>query len=590
MVYLFFIYCFQHFVGLGGVYSAGAYSEGVILDVAVEGGKHCPVHELAVCEVDCRCVELLDRHVKYVVVIIVHDVEHLAGALCGCFLNYLDKFVLFHNQYCKTKREAPLGPPISFTSAKIRHFYKKCKILAIFEKHLKKNMYDLAIIGGGPGGYVAAERAGAAGMKVVLFERRELGGVCLNEGCIPTKTLLYSAKVYEYALHAYKYGITVPEAAFDYAKILKRKEKTVRKLVGGVKLKMKNADVEVVKQEVTIAGKAEDGSFVLNTGEQSYSAARLLICSGSEAVVPPIPGLREAGEAIVTNREILALQEPPKELVVIGGGVIGMEFASLYNSLGSKVTVIEMLPKILGPMDGAISAMLQRIYTKKGVEFHLGCKVTAIEGSTVVYTDPEGQECRAAADRILVSVGRRANVAGLGLESIGVEFGRGIKVDSHMRTNVPGVWAAGDVTGFSMLAHTASREGEVAVADMLGKPVEMSYKAVPGVVYTNPEVAGVGLTQEEAEKQGLDVKILELPMAYSGRFVAENEGGEGVCRIIVDAAGKVLGVHMLGNPCSEMIHSACIAIEKEMTVEQLKEVIFPHPTVSEIVKEVLFTL
>ena len=451
-------------------------------------------------------------------------------------------------------------------------------------------MYDLAIIGGGPGGYVAAERAGAAGMNVVLFERRELGGVCLNEGCIPTKTLLYGAKIYEYALHADKYGVTVPEAGFDYARMLKRKEKTVRKLVGGVKLKMKNAGVEVVRQNVTICGKDADGSFILKTEEAAFNAAKLLICTGSEAVVPPIPGLKEAGDIIATNREMLSLEEPPKELVVIGGGVIGMEFASLFNSLGSKVTVIEMLPKILGPMDGAVSAMLQRIYTKKGVEFHLGCRVTAIDGNAVVYTDPEGNECRAVADRILVSVGRRANVAGLGLESIGVEFGRGIGVDNHMRTNVEGVWAAGDVTGFSMLAHTASREGEVAVNDMLGRNDEMRYNAIPGVVYTNPEVAGVGLTQEEAEKQGLEVKILELPMAYSGRFVAENEGGEGICRIITAADGKVLGVHMLGNPCSEMIHSACIAIEQGMTAEQLKEVVFPHPTVSEIVKEVLFTL
>lgn len=452
-------------------------------------------------------------------------------------------------------------------------------------------MYDLAIIGGGPGGYVAAERAGAAGMKVVLFERKELGGVCLNEGCIPTKTLLYGAKIYEYALHADKYGVTVPEAGFDYARMLKRKEKTVRKLVGGVKLKMKNAGVEVVKEEVTISGRDADGSILLKTAENSWNASKLLICTGSETVVPPIPGLKEAGDVIVTNREMLSLQEPPKELVVIGGGVIGMEFASLFNSLGSKVTVIEMLPKILGPMDGAVSAMLQRIYAKKGVEFHLGCRVTAIEGSTVVYTDPEGQECRAAADRILVSVGRRANVSGLGLETLGVEFGRGIKVDGHMRTNIPDVYAAGDVTGFSMLAHTASREGEVAVNNMLGKEDVMRYNAIPGVVYTNPEVAGVGLTQEEAEKQGLEVRILELAMAYSGRFVAENEGGEGICRIVTAAEdGKVLGVHMLGNPCSEMIHSACIAIEQGMTAEQLKEVVFPHPTVSEIVKEVLFTL
>ena len=459
-------------------------------------------------------------------------------------------------------------------------------------------MYDLAIIGGGPGGYVAAERAGAAGLSVILFEKRELGGVCLNEGCIPTKTLLYSAKVYDYAKHGDKYGVNVEGSSLDFGAVFKRKAKVVKKLVGGVKLKMKNAAVEVIKEEAVIQGKSGEG-FSIASGENTYEARNILICSGSEAAVPPIPGLREGlGGVVVTNREILALEEQPESLVVIGGGVIGMEFASFFNSIGTKVTVVEMLPKILGPLDDEISAMLQAQYEKKGVEFHLSCKVVAIEGNEVVYEDPEGNTCRAAGDKILVSVGRRANIQGLGLERLGVEFalnpaGRpyGIKVDEKMRTNVPGVYAAGDVTGFSMLAHTASREGEVAVNTILGKEDRMRYDAIPGVVYTNPEVAGVGLTEAEAAKKGLDVKVLKLPMAYAGRFVAENERGEGLCKVIVDAADhRVLGVHMLGNPCSEMIHGACIAIEQRMTAEQLQEVVFPHPTVSEILKETVFTL
>ena len=458
-------------------------------------------------------------------------------------------------------------------------------------------MYDLAILGGGPGGYVAAGRAGAAGLSVVLFEKRELGGVCLNEGCIPTKTLLYSAKVYDYTRHADRYGVNVPESAIDFGAIFKRKEKVVKKLVGGVKVQMRNANVEVVKEEAAIAGKEADG-FVITAGEATYSARNILVCTGSEAAVPPIPGLREGlGDVVVTNREILSLTEQPERLVVIGGGVIGMEFASFFNSIGTQVTVVEMLPKILGPLDDEISAMLQAQYAKKGVEFHLSCKVVAVEGNEVVYEDAEGNTCRAAGDKILVSVGRRANLEGLGLEKIGVELalnpaGRpyGIKVDEKMRTNVPGVYAAGDVTGFSMLAHTASREGEVALNTILGKEDAMSYKAIPGVVYTNPEVAGVGVTEAEAAKQGLDYTVLKLPMAFSGRFVAENERGEGLCKVIVDAKTQtVLGVHMLGNPCSEIIQSACIAIDKKITVGQLKEVVFPHPTVSEILKETLFT-
>ena len=458
-------------------------------------------------------------------------------------------------------------------------------------------MYDLAIIGGGPGGYTAAERAGATGLSVVLFEKNELGGVCLNEGCIPTKTLLYSAKVFDYARHADLYGVSVEGASFDYSKILKRKTKVVRKLVGGVKLKMKNSGVTVVGGEAVIAGPVA-GGFVVSCGGTEYVASRLLICTGSEAVVPPIPGIKEAGDVIVTNREILALEEPPAELVVIGGGVIGMEFASFFNSIGSKVTVIEMMPKILGPMDSEISELLQKQYAKKGVEFRLGCKVTGIEGDTVVYEDPEGNVCRVHGDKILVSVGRRARLEGYGLETLGVSLaltpaGRpyGIKVDDHMRTDVPGVYAAGDVTGFSLLAHTAVREAEVAVNDILGRDDKMSYKAIPGVVYTNPEVAGVGLTEDEAARKGIDVTVLKLPMAYSGRFVAENERGEGLCKILVcPSSHEVLGVHMLGNPSSEMIHSACIAIEQGMTVERLKEVVFPHPTVSEIIKETVFTL
>ena len=458
-------------------------------------------------------------------------------------------------------------------------------------------MYDLAIIGGGPGGYVAAERAGAAGLKVVLFERKSLGGVCLNEGCIPTKTLLYSAKVYNYAMTGDHYGVYVNDPSFKYDEIVARKNKVVKKLVGGVKAAMKGNKVEVVAESATIQGRDSEG-IKIEAGGNVYAAKNLLICTGSEAAVPPFPGLKEAGDVIVTNREILEMTERPEELVVIGGGVIGMEFAAFFSTLGTKVTVVEMLPKILGPLDDEISDMLQKQYEKKGVQFCLRCKVTGIEGNTVVYEDPEGKVCRVSGDKILVSVGRRANLQGFGLENIGVELalnpaGRpyGIKVDEKMKTNVPGVYAAGDVTGFSMLAHTASREGEVAVNNILGKEDRMRYNAIPGVVYTNPEVAGVGLTEAEAKAKGVDYKVVKLPMAYAGRFVAENERGEGICKVIVGAKyHEVLGVHMLGNPCSEIISAACVAIETEMTLEQLQEVVFPHPTVSEIIKETSFTI
>ena len=449
-------------------------------------------------------------------------------------------------------------------------------------------MYDLIIIGAGPAGYVAAERAGHKGLQVLMFEKKSLGGVCLNEGCIPTKTMLYSAKTYENALHGDKYGVFGDNIRFDYGKIVARKNKIVRKLVAGVDAKMKINHVTVVKGEATIQGKSANGIEVVCNGE-SYSGKNLLICTGSEAFVPPIPGLAEAGEIIVTNREILEMKEQPASLVIIGGGVIGMEFASLYNSLGTKVTVIEMLPEILGNNDFEISAMLRDIYTKKGIEFNLNAKVVQIDGNKVIF-EKDGNKETVEGEKILVSVGRRAVTTGFGLENLNVELLKGgIKVDEKMRTNVPNVFAAGDVTGFSLLAHTAYREGEVVVNNLTGRDDNMRYNAIPGVVYTNPEVAAVGETEESAKEKGIAYKVAKLPMTYSGRFMAENEGGNGLCKVLIgEKYGEIIGVHMLGNPSSELIYGACMAIEQEMTLTEMQEVVFPHPTVSEIFREVVF--
>lgn len=450
-------------------------------------------------------------------------------------------------------------------------------------------IYDLAIIGGGPAGYVAAERAGAKGLKVVLFEKKELGGVCLNEGCMPTKTLLYSAKIYDSARAADKYGVTVEGAGFDFAKIIDRKSRVVRRLVGGVGVKMRNNNVQVVKGEASIKGKEAKG-IAVESGEETYVSSNLLICTGSETFIPPIEGIAEAGDTIVTSRELLASKERPESLVVIGGGVIGMEFASFFNSMGTQVTVVEMQPEILPGSDAEIAVMLRETYMKKGVAFNLGCKVTKVNGNTVEYVDSEGTPGSVSGDKILVSVGRRAVISGFGLENLSVEMERGgIKVDELMRTNVPGVFAAGDVTGYSMLAHTASREAEVVVNNLTGGDDKMTYNAVPGVVYTNPEVASAGMTAEAAAAAGIACRELKLPMAYAGRFMAENEAGNGLCKVIVaEGSGEVIGAHMIGNPCSEIIYGACMAIEHKMTAEELEKVIFPHPTVSEIFKETIF--
>jgi len=449
--------------------------------------------------------------------------------------------------------------------------------------------FDLAIIGGGPAGYVAAERAGKKGLKVVLIEKGELGGVCLNEGCIPTKTLLYSAKIYDNAVASSKYGVETKEVTFDFSKMMARKQKVVKKLVGGVGIKMKEHHVEVIKDTAYIKGRSAEG-IAIKVGGQEVVATNLLICTGSEAFLPPIPGLGAPGDLILTNREILELKERPESLVIIGGGVIGLEFASFYNSLGTKVTIIEMLDEILTGMDREMSEMLRKEYTKKGITFNISAKVTEVKGNEVFF-EKGGKTTSVTGEKILVSVGRKPNTAGFGLENIGVELNRGgIKVDEKMRTNVPNVFAAGDVTGFSLLAHTASREGEVVVNNLTGRNDQMRYNAIPGVVYTNPEFSGVGLTEESAKAQNIEYKVAKLPLAFAGRFIAENEGGIGLCKVLIGAKyGEVLGVHILGNPSGEIIYGASMAIEMEMTIKEMEEVIFPHPTISEIFKETIFS-
>jgi len=447
-------------------------------------------------------------------------------------------------------------------------------------------IYDLAILGGGPAGYVAAERAGAKGMSVILFDKRALGGVCLNEGCIPTKTLLNSAKVLEYAHEAGKYGINVENISIDFKKIMARKDKVVRKLVAGVGAKMKHVRVDVILANAVISEKRGE-VIKIDADNKEFQASRLLICTGSEAAVPPIPGLDIS--LIMTNREILKMKECPKSLVIIGGGVIGSEFADFFNAMGTKVTVIEMLPEILTGVDEEIAAFVRKEFEKKGVEYHLNARVTKLNGKEVIF-EKEGKELQITGDEILLSVGRKANVAGIGLENIGVEFTpKGIKIDEHCRTNVPNVYAAGDITGFSLLAHTASREGEVAVNHMIGRKDRMRYEAIPGVVYTHPEIAGVGLTETSAREKGIEVEVKKLPMAYAGRFIAENEGKDGFCKVIVGKKyHEILGIHMVGGVCSEMIYGACSIIESQLRVQDVEEIVFPHPTVSEIIKETIF--
>ena len=453
-------------------------------------------------------------------------------------------------------------------------------------------LYDLIVLGGGPAGYNAAERAAEEGLKTLLFEGRALGGVCLNEGCIPTKTLLYSAKIYDYAKHGPEYGVSFDGAKIDHKAVVERKGRVVKMLVGGIGATLKKAGVTVVSENAKITGRDGEGFTVAAAGTE-YKAKKLLVCTGSTAAVPPIPGLREsvASGFAKTNREILEMTTVPKKLVVIGGGVIGLEMASYFNSIGSKVTVIEMLDHIAGPTDREISSILQKNYMKRGVEFLLQAKVTSVEKDGVCF-EKDGKAQKAEADCVLVSIGRRAMTADIGLETIGVKVERGaIVTNERCETNIAGVWAAGDVNGKLMLAHTAYREGEVAVNNMVGKRDEVHYESIPSVIYTNPEVASVGETSESVKEKGLDAKILSVTLKYSGRYVAENEGGDGIVKLIIDKEHRYLiGVHMIGNYASEIIYGAAMMVEKKMRVDNIKKFVFPHPSVCEVIREGIFQI
>ena len=451
-------------------------------------------------------------------------------------------------------------------------------------------IFDLIVIGGGPGGYLAAERAAQAGLKTALFEKNALGGVCLNEGCIPSKALLNSAKTYEHALHAQDYGVSCGNVTIDQAAVIRRKRKVVRNLVSGVKAKMRRHGVQVFMEEASIEGKERE-LFAVRSQSGKVLGKKLIIATGSSPAIPPIPGAREnLGDFVLTNREVLELEQIPRQFVVIGGGVIGLEMAAYYATVGSKVTVVEMLDHIAGGADREISSILQKELENKGITFLLQHQCTRIEPGKVWVKGADGLETELNADKVLLAIGRRANAQNIGLERIGVATNRsGIITDSMGRTNVDGVFAIGDVNGHHMLAHTAYREAEVAVNVMLGRKDAMRYHANPSVIYTVPEVASVGKTEEECQEKGIEYEVQKLSMRHSGRFVAENEGGDGLCKILIDKKRRtVLGVHLIGSYSGEIIWGAAEMIEMQLRVADARQIIFPHPTVSEIIREVLW--
>lgn len=448
-------------------------------------------------------------------------------------------------------------------------------------------MYDVIVLGGGPGGYLAAERAGQAGLKTLLIEGEHLGGTCLNEGCIPTKTMLHSAKVYAHAAGGAYCGVTAENVRIDHNAVIDRKERVVRALVGGIGTTMKASHVEVVKSRGTLLGR-ETGEYLVEAGQTRYAGKNLIIATGSVCVIPPIEGLVESLRSgfALTNREMLSLREPPRRLVVVGGGVIGLEMASYYQMTGSDVSVVEMMDHIAGSCDKDLAQLLYKNYVRKGMKFQLGAKVDRVgDGKVVCRRGKETFEIEA--DKVLLAIGRAPNSTGFGLENMGILMdGAAIRTNSQMKTNLPGVYAVGDVNGKYMLAHTAYREAEVAVNTILGKRDAIRYSAIPSVLYTVPELSSVGLTEEEARLQGLDTAVVKIPMSYSGRYVAESEDTDGIFKLVIDRKlGTVVGAQALANYSSEFIAAVGILIELALPVEWIQKQVFPHPTVSEIIRE-----
>ena len=444
--------------------------------------------------------------------------------------------------------------------------------------------YDFAVIGAGPAGYVAAKKAAAAGLKTLLVEKKKLGGVCLNEGCVPSKTLLQAAKTYHHAKHGSIFGVEVEVLSFDFPKAHAHKNQVMDRMRDGIAGLMKKYKVVVIEGDARLLP-----GLKISVNGETHEADNVLLCTGSSPAKPPIPGIDS--EQVVDSTGILNRENLPDRLIIVGGGVIGCEFACMYASVGVPVTVLEAMSEICSNLDKDVAAVLREELTGKGVEFKLNTTVESIEPNSVKYANSEGSGS-VDGDLVLVATGRKPNVSDLGLEDLGLDFdARGVRVNDKGATNVPGLWAAGDVTGQAWLAHSASRMAEVVVNNLNGRVDHMRFDKMPAVVYTSPEVAVVGLTKEEAEAKGLKVKVGRIPMKINARYLAENPDEAGLCKVVLEAeTRRLLGVHMVGGACSEMIFGATAMLETELREDEIEEIVFPHPTTSEIMKDVFMAV
>ena len=441
--------------------------------------------------------------------------------------------------------------------------------------------FDVTVIGGGPGGYVAAIRCAQYGLKTALVESREMGGTCLNRGCIPTKALLHSAETYEEIVKSgNELGMIIDKAEVNYAKVANRKKAIVKRMSGGVEKLVKARKITLIREKAVLTGK---NSY--KAGDKEYTTQKIILATGSEPVRIPIPGIDK--ENVMNSDGVLALEKLPESIVIIGGGVIGIEFATLYCSYGKQVTIIEALPRILNNMDADAAAAMKSILESKGCEIYTGAKVVEIRDGMEVIYEESGAQKSAKGELVVVAIGRRPVTADLNLAAAGVQATEKgfINVNDKLETNVPNIYAIGDITGKIQLAHVASAQGLIAAANVAGKDKKMSYDIVPSCIYSNPEIAAVGLTEEEAASKGLAVKTGVFQSAGNGRSVILG-CQEGFVKLVTEErTGEILGATIVAPHATDMIAEIAVAMKAEATVEEIADTIHPHPTVSEMIME-----
>ena len=455
--------------------------------------------------------------------------------------------------------------------------------------------FDIIIIGSGPGGYVTAIRAAQLGFKTAIVERDYLGGICLNWGCIPTKALLRSAEIYHYMQHAKDYGLSAEKVGYDAQAVVKRSRAVSKRLNDGVGFLMRKNKVAVIWGEatidapgrVTVKSKGEGPKGALGPG--TYQAKHIIIATGARPRV--LPGIEPDQKLVWTYFEAMVPDRVPKSLLVIGSGAIGVEFASFFRTLGSEVTVVEVLPQILPVEDAEIAAFARKAFEKQGIKIMTGAKVTKLDkkgdGVTAQIEDAKGQKSSLTVERVISAVGVVGNIENLGLEKLGVKTERGtIVIDGHCRTNVPGIYAIGDVAGPPMLAHKAEHEGVICVEAIKGlKPHPMEKLMIPGCTYCQPQIASVGLTEAAAKERKIEVRVGRFPFVGNGKAIALGED-QGLVKVIFDKkTGALIGAHMVGAEVTELIQGYVVAMNLETTEEELMHTIFPHPTLSEMMKE-----